>query len=151
MNLEKLVVNGTAGDRACAITVLDSLIAVINESDRVNIKSADQPVYLADEMLIPALTQPIFVCKDKFYIPEYIVVDRLQNVSYLDTYSIVEILLNTTFNGKRILDDRFYDVINVVNIRTGSTSSFDCLVVDLGCFKSMKRFTISTTFEVEDI
>lgn len=151
MNLEKLVVNGTSGDKECAITVLDSLLAVINESNRVNIKSANEPIYMADEMLIPALAQPIFVCKDKFYIPEYIVAGRLQNVSYLDTYSIVEILLNTSFNGKRILDDKFYTVIKVVNIRTGITSSFDCLVVDLSCFRNIKKFTITGTVELEDI
>lgn len=150
MNLEKLTVNGTAGDRACAITVLDSLLALINESDRVNIKSSNSIIYMADEMLIPDLAQPIFVCKDKYYIPEYIISTRLQNISYLDTYSIVEILLNTTFNSKRILDTKFYDTITVKNIRTGTKTIYDCMVIDLGFLKHEKKFTASSVLEVEE-
>ena len=145
-SLAELKTNGTPGDRECAITSLLALIATIRECNKIRIKSPDQTVIVDETFGDRVIGQTIFQTDATFYIPEWICRERLEQIAGIDLHFIVEILLNTTYQGNKILDDNFYQTIEVYNSWTGSDSWIDCLAIDFGVFKSFALDEIKNVF-----
>lgn len=144
--LAELKTNGTPGDRECAITALLALIATIRECNKIRIEGTDQTVIVDETFGDKVIGQTIFQTAATFYIPEWICRERLEQIAGIDLHFIVEILLNTTYQGKKILDDDFYQTIEVHNSWTGNDSWIDCLAIDFSVFKSFALDEIKNVF-----
>lgn len=139
--LAELKTNGTPGDRECAINALLALIATIREYDKIRIVDPDHTV-IVDEFI----GQTIFQTAATFYIPEWVCRERLEQIAGIDLHFIVEILLNTTYQGNSILNEDFYKSIEVHNNWSGSNILIDCLAIDFSVFKSFAVDEIKNVF-----
>lgn len=144
--LAELKTNGTPGDRECAINALLALIATIRECNKIRITRPDQTVIVDETFGDRVIGQTIFQTDATFYIPEWICRERLEQIAGIDLHFIVEILLNTTYKGKKILDDDFYQSIKVYNSWTGNDIRIDCLAIDFSVFKSFALDEIKNVF-----
>ena len=122
-------------DKPCLIDCVRSIIALIDECQKVDIASTKR-VY--NSLTFPS--QAVYMSRTAVYIPEALINDRLQSISYMSLESFLEVMEGAKIGDINLLPAEYYKILNVVTpITKFDESHLDCLVLKRSVVDFLKK------------
>ena len=104
---------------------IKSIIALIDECQKVDVSSTKK-VY--NSLTFPS--QAVYISKTAVYIPEALINDRLQSISYMSLESFLEVMEGAKIGEVDVLPREYYKILNVITpITKFDESHLDCLML----------------------
>lgn len=112
-------------DKPCLVDCIKSIIALIDECQKVDVSSTKK-VY--NSLTFPS--QAVYVSRTAVYIPEALINDRLQSISYMSLESFLEVMEGAKIGEVDVLPREYYKILNVITpITKFDENHLDCLML----------------------
>ena len=122
-------------DKPCLVDCIKSIIALIDECQKVDIASTKR-VY--NSLTFPS--QAVYMSRTAVYIPEALINDRLQSISYMSLESFLEVMEGAKIGDINLLPAEYYKILNVITpITNFDESHLDCLVLRRSVVDFLKK------------